>query len=172
MIKLNVLGVTHDSDHNMPILLLQSKEEGTVLPIWIGNPEAVSISAALNKASLDRPLTHEIALKAIINLGGTLVAAEIVGIHKGAYIANLILQSGMENEKFIRIDCRPSDAIAMALRANAPISTNKEVMDSAQKYEVKRCGEDLISSFFPANASKENNNTIFKSVAPVSRYKM
>jgi len=175
MIILNVLGVTHDSDHNMPILLLQSKEEGIVLPIWIGNLEGMSISAALNKMPLDRPITHEVALSAIVNLGARVVGAEIIGIQRGAYVANLVLQPSVEyedEENLIRIDCRPSDAIGIALRANAPISATKAIMDSAQKYEVKRCGEDLVSSFFPINPSKENNFAIFKSVAPASRYKM
>ena len=175
MIILNVLGVTHDSDHNMPILLLQSKEDGIVLPIWIGTPEGVSISAALNKTPLDRPITHDVILSVITNLGARVVGAEIVGIQRGAYIANLVLQPSVEyedEENIIRLDSRPSDAVAIALRAGAPISTTSAVMDSAQKYEVKRCGEDLVSSFFPINPSKENNFAIFKSVAPASPYKM
>lgn len=128
MIAMRVLGLTMDKNNTSPILLLQAENGKQVLPIWIGSVEAMSISLSLDNVRLERPLTHDLLLGTLEALGARLMSASITSLHEGTFYAKLEI---LFNEQLVLVDCRPSDAVALALRANAPISVAEEVLKSA-----------------------------------------
>jgi len=115
----------------VPVVILT---DGTdrVLPIFVGLWEAVSINSAKNKEVLPRPFTHDLFLETFIKFGITLKSLQIDAMQDGVYYAQLIL-SGDHNE--VRVDCRPSDGIALALRGDAPIYVEQHVLDDAGQVE-------------------------------------
>ncbi len=125
MVDMIVFGLALDEDSQMPILILKDASEDIIFPIWIGAMEAMSISMALNKVTSPRPMTHDLILGILEKMGAKLDAVEIISIHEGTYYAELVLnsQSGPR-----RVDCRPSDSIALALRAEVPIRVSEEVI--------------------------------------------
>ena len=125
MVEMMVFGLALDEDSQMPILILKDTSEDIIFPIWIGAMEAMSISMALNKVAVPRPMTHDLVLTILEKMETRLVAVEIVSIHEGTYYAELVLR-GESGER--RVDCRPSDSIALALRAEVPIRVSEEVI--------------------------------------------
>lgn len=126
MVEMIVFGLALDEESQVPILILKDKSEDVIFPIWIGAMEAMAISMAINKVSVARPLTHDLILGVLEKLGGQLQAVEVVSIREGTYYAELVVQV---KEEVVRIDCRPSDSIALALRAEVPIRVAQEVVD-------------------------------------------
>jgi len=126
MIEMKVFGLALDEDSQVPVLILKDSEEKTVLPIWIGAMEAMAISLALNEVSLPRPMTHDLLLNAIQDMGGKIVAVAVIDLREGTYYAEIeVDQNGTPR----RIDSRPSDAIALAIRAQAPILISEKVLE-------------------------------------------
>ncbi|WP_369689598.1 bifunctional nuclease family protein [Desulfoplanes formicivorans] len=128
----------------MPILILKDATDTHVLPIWIGAMEAMAISMAINKVTMPRPMTHDLVLNVMNALGGKLDHVEILSIEKGTYYASLVVTKG---DAVTRIDSRPSDSIALALKADVPIMASKTMLEQAlsqQKGEYQAVieGED------------------------------
>jgi bifunctional DNase/RNase len=110
------------------VLILKDATDELVLPIWIGAMEAMAISLALNKVDFPRPMTHDLLLLTVRGLGAKVGRVEVVRMLEGTFYAEIVAeQSGEER----RIDSRPSDAIALAVRAEAPIFVADEVLESA-----------------------------------------
>ncbi len=124
MVAVQVFGLALDEDSQVPILILKS-EDDTMFPIWIGAMEAMAISMALNNLTPPRPMTHDLLLSVVDKLGATVLAVEIISVVEGTYYAELVL---MQGERQMRIDCRPSDGVALALRAKAGIFVAPEVL--------------------------------------------
>lgn len=125
MVEMRVLGLTIDPQTKTPIVLLGENGGDTVLPVWVGAMEAMTVSLVLNNEALPRPLTHDLLLMSFKALKTELPRVEITELKDGVYYALLILEGP---EGIVRVDCRPSDAIALALRANARILVNEEVL--------------------------------------------
>jgi bifunctional DNase/RNase len=126
MKRVYVEGVVLNILTNTPIVILRS-EDGKVLPIVIGIFEAQSILIVLEKAQFPRPLTHDL-IKILINkLNCKLHRLEIHSLIENVYYANLIVET---NEKIEKIDCRPSDGIAIALRFDVPILASEDLLES------------------------------------------
>jgi len=120
-----VAGVTVDPVTKSPIVLLRDPETGNVVPIWIGLLEANAIALALEGTELPRPMTHDL-MKSILHATGTrLQSVEIADIRENTYFALLHLEVNGENT---RVDARPSDAIALALRCGARILVSESVL--------------------------------------------
>ncbi len=128
MVELSVAGLSMDPVSKSPILVLRTISQKHILPIWIGPSEAVSISLALQEIKVPRPLTHDLLLSAVEAVGYQLKSVQLVKVDDGVFYAQLELSK--ENQTSL-VDCRPSDAVALALRAQAPILASKEVMDEA-----------------------------------------
>jgi len=111
----------------VPIVLL-SDGSARLLPIFIGISEAVSIQNARTGELLPRPFTHDLFIDAFQKFGISIRSLQIDAINDGVYYAQLVLT---RDHQEIRIDCRPSDGIALALRAAAPISVDEEVLATA-----------------------------------------
>jgi hypothetical protein len=130
MIEMKVFGLALDEESQVPVLILKDTEEKAVLPIWIGAMEAMAISLALNDVVLPRPMTHDLLLNMILKLDAQVVAIHVTELTDGTYYATI----EVEVEGGIRhIDSRPSDAIALALRAKAPILVAESVIEQVTK---------------------------------------
>ena len=123
--EVTVAGVTVDPVTKSPIVVLREPESGNVVPIWIGLLEANAIALALEGTELPRPMTHDL-MKSILDATGTrLRSVEIADIRENTYFALLHLEG---NGGSVRLDARPSDAIALALRCGARILVSEAVL--------------------------------------------
>lgn len=115
----------------VPVVILTAGDE-RVLPIFVGLWEAVSINSAITKEVLPRPFTHDLFLETFEKFGITLTSLQIDAIEEGVYYAQIVLSS---DNKEVRVDCRPSDGIALALRRSAPIFVDESVLDGGGQDE-------------------------------------
>lgn len=125
MLDLEVVGVRVEMPSNNPIVLLRDKEGGRYLPIWVGAVEATAIAYAQQGIVPPRPLTHDLLRDILQALGVTLTEVRITALEEGVFYAVLVFSTGVE------VSARPSDAIALALRVDAPIRGAVEVMEAA-----------------------------------------
>lgn len=125
MIEMKVSGVILDSASRHPIVMLRDLEERRALLIWIGEPEANAILMALEGIQAPRPLTHDLAVLLLGKLDAEIKRVNINDMRDQTFFAEIELE---RDGKVITLDARPSDAIALALRSNAPILVASEVM--------------------------------------------
>lgn len=114
--------------------------EDLVLPIWIGTMEATAIAAALEGQPSDRPVTHMLTNDLVKSLGGSISRVVIDRVEETTFYATIYLRC--PNGMFTRVDARPSDAIALAARANAPLFVEEEVMNAAACPRALTPGQD------------------------------
>ncbi len=186
MIELSVAGISIDPVSKSPILVLRAQSGLFILPIWIGPSEAVSISLALQKLEVPRPLTHDLLLSTVEALGYLLKSVQIIRVEDGVFFAQLELT---RENKTVLVDCRPSDAVAIALRAQAPLFASREVMaeagleypDAEQQTVPVSGGDGAVAMILPdqeldAMADDEDFdqeiNDILANMDPESKYKM
>jgi len=124
-VQMLVKGVSLDPTTSAPMVVLVDMDERRILPIFIGPSEATSIARQLGQLSTPRPLTHDLILNIVGGLGAEVKRILISDMREGTYYAVLYLQNG---GKEIPVDSRPSDAIAVALRAEAPIFVAQKVL--------------------------------------------
>lgn len=129
-LSFTVQGFVPDSETGQPILLLQDESGRFLLPIWIGIPEAGAIACVLQGQTLPRPMTHDLLASVVAGLGGTVERVDVRGIDGGTFLADLCLRDAAGG--VVIIDCRPSDAIALAVRTGAPIRVAAAVLEAAQ----------------------------------------
>jgi bifunctional DNase/RNase len=110
------------------VVMLKEKTSSRYLPIWIGHFEADAIAIPMQKVPVSRPLTHDLLRSAITTLGARLEHVIINDLADETFYAKLILD---QNGKTVEVDARPSDAIALAIRAEVPIYVEEKVIDSA-----------------------------------------
>jgi len=128
-VEVVVEGLTVDPDQKTPILLLREKDGGRLLPIWIGVLEATSIATVTEQLSVERPLTHDVVCEILRKLQAQIVSAEITELKESTFYARLKLVKGEENWL---LECRPSDAVALAVRTHAPIFVSEQVLEKLQ----------------------------------------
>jgi bifunctional DNase/RNase len=110
------------------VVLLKEKEGARYLPIWIGPAEADAIAVKTQGIPLPAVFTHDFACAVIRALGGNIKSAVIDGLVDNTFYAKVVLQTEKEQKE---IDCRPSDALAMAVRASVPIFVDEDVLGKA-----------------------------------------
>jgi len=110
------------------IVVLKQVDQDRYLPVWIGPYEAEAITIALQEIEVSRPQTHDLVKNIINDLEATMIHVEISELKDDIFYGTLLISKG---DKEIRIDCRPSDAIAIAVRAHVPIMASEEVMIEA-----------------------------------------
>jgi bifunctional DNase/RNase len=128
-IEVRIRGLIMDPATNMPIVVLKDVASETVMPIWVGVFEATAIAGEIEKATSQRPMTHDLARNLIYHLNASLERIVITELRDDTFFATLWLK---QNNESITIDARPSDAIALALRADCPIYVSEQVMQSAK----------------------------------------
>src|SRR5690606_41012152 len=141
----DVLGLNVEVGSGEPIVLLREVDEPhRVLPISIGGREALAIAMALSGEEPPRPLTHDLLAAIIDTLDVTVERVEVTAIRDGTLLAELVVRGPSGGAL---IDSRPSDAIALALRVDAPLFASEEVLDEAGavllvRSEERRVGEE------------------------------
>ena len=126
-IKVEVNSIRLEESSDTPILLLLDPSTQKVLPIWIGTIEAVSIAYAQEGILHDRPQTHDLLLNIVEALDASINEVNISNISDDTYYADIILKSV---NGLVTLSARPSDAIALALRSNIPVTVNEKVFET------------------------------------------
>ena len=128
MQEMVVYGVSFDMVGKQPIVLLKTVLTNRFLPIWIGHPEAAAILARLQDSETPRPMTHDLFATALDEMDAEVVKISVVEMKDSTFFAKITLQrDGSE----VELDARPSDAIALALRAKAPIFAADDVIEQS-----------------------------------------
>jgi len=133
LVEMKVEGLLFDPRSNMYILLLKEIDGAGTLPIWIGKPEADSIALALGKVATPRPLTHDLVKNIVDGLRVKIIKIVVTEITDNTYYALIYLNDG---KKETLIDSRPSDAVAVALRAGVPIFVEDNIMATRSADEL------------------------------------
>lgn len=128
MLEVRLSAVRVDLQSNTPVVLLQETAGERSLPIFIGAPEATAIAYAVQKVDVPRPMTHDLMRDLVQALGASVTSVVVTEVHDGTYYAVINLVSA---GTAIAISARPSDAIALAARTDAPIYVADELMDAA-----------------------------------------
>jgi bifunctional DNase/RNase len=146
MIEMVIYGVSFDLVGKQPIVLLKTADGNKFLPIWIGHPEAAAILMKLQGASTPRPMTHDLVTDLLEQLDAQVTRITVTELKENTFYASItVAQNGSE----IEIDSRPSDAIALAVRAEAPIYANERVIEeSAIEFEGEEVNEEEIVDEF------------------------
>ena len=139
LIRMTVRGIALDPITNMPIIILKDVEERKALPIWVGIFEANAIALELEKVSTPRPMTHDLMRSILEGLGVSVRQVIINDLKDNTFFAVIELA---RNGTAINIDSRPSDAIALALRVNAPIFVTENVVSQAKSVEISEEKEE------------------------------
>ncbi|MFP3952504.1 MAG: bifunctional nuclease family protein [Candidatus Bipolaricaulota bacterium] len=127
MERVRVKALLVDTSNNAPVVLLEGDSNSKVMPIWIGQNEALAISLQLQGSEFERPLTHDLLKSVLDKLNQDLERVIIDDLSNKTYYATLVLQ-GPDGET-LKIDSRPSDSIALALRTNSPIFVDEEIFE-------------------------------------------
>lgn len=124
--EVTVASLGLDKTSSTPVVILKEKDGERLLPIWIGPGEASAIAMELAGIHFARPLTHDLFTAVVRGLGSSLVRVLITKVVDNTYYASLVFSA---NGEFISIDSRPSDSIALALRAEAPIFADENLLE-------------------------------------------
>lgn len=163
-------GLGFDPKNMSPIVLLRDNEERNFLPIWIGMFEAAAIAMELQNFKAPRPMTHDLITDIINKMGGVVHKIIINEILDNTFYAIIEIKlkvvtedetnKAIEEKDLIKIDARPSDAVAIAVRTNAPIFVSEAVMVKAKMVNVEKDEEegkqfkDFIDNIKPEDFSK------------------
>ncbi len=129
-----IKGLMVDPVTNMPIVILRDKDGERVLPIWVGIFEANAIALQIENVATPRPMTHDLLRNVIRDLNGAVMKVVVSDLKDTTFFALIYVDVGGE---VVAIDARPSDAIALALRTQAPIFVEDHVIDSAKSVDLK-----------------------------------
>jgi bifunctional DNase/RNase len=143
MIELELVGVRVELPHNQPIVLLKERVGDRFLPIWIGAVEATSIAFALQGVVTARPMTHDLLRNLLTDLEVEVQRVVVTGLVDGTFYAEI--QMTQDGESIVT-SSRPSDAIALAVRATVPIFVEDAVMDEAG-IQIQDEEEDEVEQF-------------------------
>lgn len=132
-VEMKVDGLTLDPVTNMPIIILKDLEGDRVLPIWVGIFEANAIALEIEKISTPRPMTHDLIKNILEGLEASINHIFVSDLKDNTFYAVISVNIGGAN---VDIDSRPSDAIAVALRVNAPILVSTKVIEEARTFDL------------------------------------
>ncbi len=159
-IEMTIKGLMVDPITNMPIIILRDKDGQRVLPIWVGVFEANAIALQMENVTTPRPMTHDLLKNVICDLKADIQKIVVSDLRENTFYALIYL---IVNGEPVAIDARPSDAIALALRAQAPIFVEDRVIDHAKTVD-----------FVPDKENSERLQKWLESLDPetMGRYKM
>ncbi|MFQ5882637.1 MAG: bifunctional nuclease family protein [Candidatus Methylomirabilales bacterium] len=157
LVRMTVRGIALDPITNMPIVILKDLEEKRALPIWVGIFEANAIALELEKIATPRPMTHDLIKNILDGLGATVQQIVVNDLKDNTFFA--VIEVNYDGN-VVNIDSRPSDAIALALRVNAPIFVTEKVvgkaksMDIAEEKEESDRWKDWLENLKPEDFGK------------------
>jgi len=165
-ILMTVGGLTLDPVTKTPIVILKDSENKLNLPIWIGLLEATAMATELEGIKMARPMTHDLLRSVLDELGAAVEAIEVTELRENTYYALIYLEVGGQR---MTIDCRPSDAISLALRTKSPIYVAKKVLESSSVLQQMEDDKEQNLS----NVSRDKWAEILEKMAPDDfKYKM
>ncbi|HEX5246527.1 MAG TPA: bifunctional nuclease family protein [Gaiellaceae bacterium] len=142
MQEMLIYGVSFDLVGKQPIVLLKTADGNKFLPIWIGHPEAAAILMKLQSQAPPRPMTHDLLSDMLEQLGAQIIRITVTELRENTFYAQITLQ---QDGGEIEIDSRPSDAIALAIRAEAPIfAADRVIEESAIEFEGEEIDQDRL----------------------------
>ncbi len=133
LILMEVKGLMMDPNSSVPIVILRSEEHSRILPIWIGIFEANAIALKLEGIEPPRPMTHDLLVNLLGGVNCSIARVAINDLVDNTFFAQIFVQ--VDSEELI-VDSRPSDAIALALRAEVPIYVAETVLDKARSDDL------------------------------------
>ncbi|HET7566360.1 MAG TPA: bifunctional nuclease family protein [Gaiellaceae bacterium] len=144
MQEMLIYGVSFDLVGKQPIVLLKTADGNKFLPIWIGHAEAAAILMKLQSQTSPRPMTHDLFSDVLEQLGAQVVRITVTELRENTFYAQItVQQDGQELE----VDSRPSDAIALAIRAEAPIfAADRVIEESAIEFEGEEVNEEQLEA--------------------------
>jgi bifunctional DNase/RNase len=163
LVSMSIKGLMLDPVSNSPIVVLKDDDEKFFLPIWVGIFEANAIALQLENISTPRPMTHDLLRTMIDELDATVTRIVINELRDSTFFARILLNTSRGGtDRTLEIDARPSDAIALALRTEAPIFVAQSVLEQAQTITPE------------AEESEEKVSKWFENVSPedLGKYKM
>jgi bifunctional DNase/RNase len=130
MIEVVIHSLGMEQETNQPVIILRATADDRMLPIWIGGPEAQAILMNFQDVPPPRPMTHDLLHNTIRALGFLVERVEITDLQESTFFANIVLFDGTNT---VELDARPSDSIALAVRAGCPILVDEGVMETASR---------------------------------------
>ncbi len=133
------------------IVILREVDDERYLPIWIGTPEADSITIALQEVEVSRPLTHDLVKNIFNSLDARVLRVEVVALRDDTFYGNIVVEL---DGRTVNIDSRPSDALALAVRTHVPIMVTRSVMDTAgiiPEEDMQEEGEEIFETPEPGS---------------------
>ena len=143
-VPLDLVGIRVELPTNTPILLLKEQTGDRYLPIWINTPEATSIALARDGYTPQRPMTHDLLTQVIEELGAEVQEVVVTELRGGTFFADLVLAVGDDRHT---ISSRPSDAVSVAVRVDAPLFAERDLLDEAGVHISDETDEDEIAKF-------------------------
>jgi uncharacterized protein len=129
-IEVKIRALMMDPNSGTPIIILKDVNSETMLPIWVGAYEANAIALEIEKIAPPRPMTHDLLRNLIVELGLKVDRVVVTSLRDNTFYA--VIEMTAENGDAMRLDSRPSDAIALALRADCPIFVDAEVIKASR----------------------------------------
>ena len=139
MVELEVIGVRVEMPSNVPMLLLKDRESQRYLPLWIGATEATAIVNALEGLVPVRPMTHDLMATMLAELGHTRLEGRITAVVDGVFLGEVVIDGHV-------ISARPSDVVALSLRAEFTVTCPQELMDEVG-VEASAPADDMVERF-------------------------
>lgn len=136
--EMKVSGIAIDPVTNTPIMILREVDGEQAIPIWIGLLEATAIATELEKIQFSRPMTHDLLKNILKGVGAEVVKIEVIDLRENTFYAVITILTG---DQEFRIDARPSDAVALALRTDAPIYVHETVIDQSKHVDMSSKAE-------------------------------
>ncbi len=138
--QMKVRGLMFDPYNNAYIVILRDEENAEMLPIWVGKSEASAISFALENVAAPRPMTHDLMKSILDAVEAKVISVVVTDLNDNTYFAKVHLS--YEDSEY-SVDSRPSDAIALALRTNAPIFASENVLRKQTSEDLEQWLENL-----------------------------
>ena len=138
-IKMKISGLTIDPFTNMPIVILKDEAGKIALPVWIGLIEASAIAVEFERSGSPRPLTHDLIRQLLEELNAQVEHVEITDLADNTFFAELHVVAG---PKSFVLDCRPSDALAIAIRTQSAILVHQAVIDKTREIQASQQNAD------------------------------
>jgi hypothetical protein len=138
--EVKIRGLLVDPTTNSPIVLLKELDGESILPIWVGPYEANSIASEIEKIAPQRPMTHDLLRNVIAQMGGIIQRVVVTELKDNTFYAVVEIANDSD---VILLDSRPSDAIALALRADCPIYIRDEVFEKSRHAEIEPGPDDI-----------------------------
>ena len=133
--EFKIKGLMMDPMTNSPIVILQELEKKTLLPIWVGIFEANAIALQIERIDTPRPMTHDLLKNILLHLDGYVEKVVVTALRENTFYASIHLYL---NGETLTIDSRPSDAIALALRTDAPIYVTEDVINKSRNMTIEK----------------------------------